>query len=222
MTRIGITCDTEAITDSRGVEARRYVLDSSYVKAILECGGLPIILPCCKIGSIPHLLADVDGVVISGGDFDIPPSYYGESPNPGLGPLREERSWFEKEVVECCLQETKPVLGICGGLSERPDTDQHIQPQPRQEPHHVIEITADSQLARLYGVSQLDVNSTHHQIIKQVGDGMTVAGMAPDGVIEAIESSRHRFVVGVQWHPEILGTELQLSIYRGLISASKS
>lgn len=199
-------------------EDRRYFLDSAYAEAVLEGGGLPLVAP---FGSpIPDLLDMAQGVVITGGAFDIPPSAYGDADRPGLGPLKEERTRFEWELLEGALARGLPVLGVCGGMqllnvvlggtliqdipTEVPEALGHEQKTPKDQPSHTIEIREGSLLARAAGrFGEARVNSTHHQAVARLGEGLVASARAPDGVVEAIEGPG-RFVLGVQWHPERL------------------
>ncbi|MGI9435764.1 MAG: gamma-glutamyl-gamma-aminobutyrate hydrolase family protein, partial [Geminicoccaceae bacterium] len=131
----------------------------------------------------------------------------------------------------------RPVLGICGGqqllnVALGGTLIQHIplsvadclareQPNPRTEPGHEVEVTADTLLHRLGdGAPRLAVNSAHHQAAAEVGEGVVISGRAPDGVIEAIEVPKKRFCLGVQWHPEYSISAADDAIFQALIRAS--
>lgn len=199
-------------------EDRRYTLDRAYAEAVVQAGGLPLVAPYGA--PIAELLDLAQGVVITGGAFDIPPSAYGDVSRPGLGPLKEDRTRFEWELLEGALERRLPVLGVCGGMqllnvvlggtliqdipTERPDALLHEQKNPQDEPSHAIRIQEGSLLARAAGrAGEARVNSTHHQAVARLGEGLVASAHAPDGVVEAIELPG-RFVLGVQWHPERL------------------
>jgi putative glutamine amidotransferase len=220
----------------------KYDLKAAYADAILRAGGLPFILPYSDDPAVIDLYLDrVSGLVITGGAFDIPPSMYGEGDKEKLGELKPSRTNFELAVLRVALARKLPVLGVCGGMqllnvafggtliqdiaTELPDAKPHEQKHDRTQPHHPVEVKADSLLAECVGgKGQLMCNSTHHQAVKGVGQGLVVSAVAPDGVIEAIEASDHsNFVVGVQWHPELMSDSVppQLGIYKTLVHRAR-
>lgn len=196
-------------------------LPERYVRSVQQAGGTPVILP--SIGSAPAIkkyLDALDGLVISGGDFDIHPRYYGEQPGKHLGNLIPRRTEFELALTEMALRRDMPVFGICGGAqainvvlggsliqdikTQVGNAVEHQQSAKKRTGGHFIEVMRGSLLRRIVGRSSLEVNTTHHQAIKELGKGLIVNATAPDGVIEGIESTGHSFVLGVQWHPEVL------------------
>ena len=104
-----------------------------------------------------------------------------------------------------------------------PDARNHEQSHDRSQPSHPVEVRDGTVLAELVGRGQLMVNSTHHQAVSRLGEGLVASAVAPDGVVEAIESSNGAFAVGVQWHPELLlqSMPLQLGVYRGLVTRAR-
>ena len=236
--RIGISCDFETITDRRGAPLPRYVLPESYVVAVGHAGGEPWLLPHLAPERAVAVLAAVDGLVLSGGDFDVPPAYYGEESRRARG-VREQRSAFERALVQAALERGVPLLGICGGmqilnvalggslyqdLCERPGCIEHQQSGDKRRPHHAVTISSGTLLARLVGSLALDVNSTHHQLVKELGRGLVASATAPDGATESVEAvagGAHPFLLGVQWHPEALqDSAANQAIYRGLVQAA--
>ena len=234
MIRIGITSDFEIITDKRGQQIGRYVLQQAYCNAVAQAGGLPIMLPYLPPERAAEYLANLEGLVISGGDFDVPPAFYNETPRAGMGGTWEHRSTFERALLQGALQADKPILGVCGGmqllnvvcggslfqdLRERPNTGVHQQPHDKRLPLHSVTVAADSRLASLTKSAALEVNSTHHQVLNRLGTGLSAVAVAPDGVVEAIELSGKRFAIGVQWHPEAMSAPVQQEIYNGFVRA---
>lgn len=217
-------------------EGRHFQLDRAYADAVAEAGGLPLV---ATYGAPVEKLLDLaEGVVITGGAFDIPPSAYGDELRPGCGPLKEERTRFEWALLQGALERGLPVLGVCGGMqllnvvlggtlvqdipTEVAGALSHEQKTPKDEPSHEIRIEEGSVLARAVGrAGEARVNSTHHQAVARLGRGLVVSATAPDGVIEAIEASTG-FVLGVQWHPErLLDSEpWNLAIYEALVRAA--
>jgi putative glutamine amidotransferase len=230
--RIGLTLDVDE-------GARRYELKRSYVDAVLEAGGLPILLPHGAAQVTGAYLALLDGLVVTGGAFDVPPELYGEARREVCGALKPDRTAAEKDLLEAALAAGMPVLGICGGMQllnvVRGGTlyqdvpadaglSGHEQPAPKDVPTHEVRIAPGTQLASLLGVTVVEVNSTHHQAVRDPGQGVLVSGRAPDGLAEAIELPDLPFALGVQWHPEAVARHepRHLALYRGLVDAARS
>jgi putative glutamine amidotransferase len=228
--RIGLTLDAD---EGRG----RYELQASYVDAVLAAGGLPILLPHAPDAAAAYL-ALLDGLVVTGGAFDVPPELYGEPRRKECGRLKPERTAFEKDLLEAALAARLPVLGVCGGMQlmnvVRGGTlyqdlvadaglAGHEQPPPKDAPSHVAALVPGTQLAALVAAETLPVNSTHHQAVKVPGAGVLVSARAPDGVVEAIELPDLPFALGVQWHPEAVARHdaRHAAIYRGLVEAAR-
>ncbi|MGV3625790.1 MAG: gamma-glutamyl-gamma-aminobutyrate hydrolase family protein [Archangium sp.] len=221
----------------------KYDLKAAYTDAILRAGGLPFVLPYSdEPGVVDQYLDRVSGLVITGGAFDIPPSAYGEPDKENLGVLKPGRTNFEMAVLKAALQRKLPVLGVCGGMqllnvafggtliqdigTELPNAKPHEQKHDRTQPQHPIDIKDHTLLAECVGgKGQLMVNSTHHQAVKGVGNGLIVSGVSmPDGVVEAIESTdKSHFVLGVQWHPELMSDTVppNLGIYRAFVARAR-
>jgi putative glutamine amidotransferase len=235
---IGITPDVSTATPENPLT--RYELKTAYAEAILRAGGLPFILPftddrACLDGYLDR----VSGLLITGGAFDIPPEAYGEAPKEGLGALKPGRTNFEFSLLKAARARQLPVLGVCGGMQllnvawggtlhqdigrELPNARPHEQTHDRTHPHHPVDVKDGTVLADALGRGQLMVNSTHHQAVKTVGPGLQVSAVSPDGVIEAIECKQEPFVVGVQWHPELLIDTVppNLGLYRAFVTRAR-
>ncbi|WP_373044059.1 gamma-glutamyl-gamma-aminobutyrate hydrolase family protein [Vulgatibacter sp.] len=201
-------------------EEERYFLKRAYADAVAAAGGLPVVVPYAA--DVEALLGIAGGVVVTGGAFDIAPESYGEARRDGCGPQKDERTRFEWALLEGALSRGLPLLGICGGMqllnvvrggslfqdigAEIAGAGPHEQKTPRHELAHPIRTAAGSRLARLVAAGgPAAVNTTHHQAVKAVGQGLAATVWAEDGVIEAIEDPAARYLVGVQWHPELLG-----------------
>jgi putative glutamine amidotransferase len=232
---VGITPDAEGEGESA-----RYVLKAAYAEAVLRAGGLPLVLPFSADTAVVDAYLDrVSAVVVTGGAFDVPPEAYGETPREGLGPLKPVRTAFETLVLQGALRRKLPLLGICGGMQllnvvlggtlyqdvqrELPGAKEHEQRNPRSQPSHPVDVRDGSALAEVLGRGQLMVNSTHHQAVCTLAPSLKMSAAAPDGVVEAIESTEHPFALGVQWHPELLlqSMPLQLGLYRALVQKAR-
>jgi len=239
---IGITADLSADSSPRGTPAREptLFLAQRYYRAVAQAGGIPVILPPISGASvIRQTLQLLDGIVISGGGFDIHPSYYGEKPIAQLGVIKSNRTEFELDITAAALKNDLPVLGICGGAqalnvvlggslyqdiaSQVPDATEHEQSKKKNRSGHRVQIAGNSRLGGIVRRRSIEVNTTHHQAVKNLGRGLIATAVAPDGIIEAIESTRHRFAVGVQWHPEVLAPRRidQRRIFDAFIAACK-
>jgi len=178
-------------------------------------------------------------LIISGGGFDIHPSYYGERPIRQLGAIKAQRTEFELDIAAAALKQDLPILGICGGeqalnvvlggslyqdiSAQVADASEHQQSDKKCFGGHRVQIPDGTCLRAIVKQASLEVNTTHHQAVKQLGKGLIVDAIADDGVIEGIESTRHAFVIGVQWHPEVLAPRRQghRRIFDALIAACR-
>ncbi len=233
---IGITLDSE---DPGGYSNMPwYALRQNYADVITASGGIPVPLP-----HEPEIASSycnlLDGLVVTGGAFDVDPSMFGATSRHGTVITKDRRTTFEKNITEEMLKADKPVLGICGGqqllhvilggtlIQHIPDevTDPlaHEQPNPRTEAGHDVAVKPGTLLHRIVGTTTLPVNSAHHQAAKDISDNIIVNATASDGVIEGIEDNRYRFCLGVQWHPEYLISDGDKKIFNAFIEeASKS
>jgi putative glutamine amidotransferase len=212
---IGITLDSEPA--GGWSKMPWYALRQNYCDAVARAGGLPVPLPH-EPELAAEYLARIDGLLITGGAFDVDPSLFGASTRHATVKTKDRRTAFEYAITRGAIEADKPVLGICGGqqlmnvvlggtlIQHIPDEVKaplaHEQPNPRTEAGHPVKIVAGTLLHKVVKELELPVNSAHHQAVKAVGQGIVVNAVAPDGVIEGIEDPRRRFVIGVEWHPE--------------------
>lgn len=200
-----------------------HTVSNDYLQSVIQAGGVPIILP---IGIDEHarkLAEKIDGLVVTGGG-DIDPTLFGEEPMPNLGMISPGRDSFEILMIQEMLKMDKPVLAICRGIQilniavggdmyqdiysqiSEPLL-QHGQKAARSHLSHYVDTPENSLLAKIAGQPRFKVNSYHHQAVRDVPKPLVVSGTASDGIIEAIESIEHKFVLGVQWHPEPLAVK---------------
>ena len=194
-----------------------YAIRENYFTSIEESGGIGVGIPH-NMKDIVSLLHKIDGLVITGGNFDIDPNIFGESSVHKTVKLKENRTNFELLAAEIMLKQNKPVLGICGGeqlinvlykgslIQHIPDeiknSIEHEQKNPRNEAGHSVTIQENTKLYSIISKQNIMVNSAHHQAIKVPGKGLIVNALSNDGVIEGIEDPTKTFCIGVQWHPE--------------------
>lgn len=193
-------------------------LAEAYYKSVSEAGGTPVIIPPYDDWkALVSIVDSLDGIVLSGG-ADIDPEFLGEEPLDCVS-VNPRRDAPELMLVRLASDRQIPVLGICRGIQvltaalggklyqdirsqhERPCIE-HSQSAPRGVPSHDVRIEKDSLLYSLLGKDTLAVNSFHHQAVREVPAGFRVSAIAPDGIVEAMESVTFRPIMGVQWHPE--------------------
>ncbi|WP_288904437.1 gamma-glutamyl-gamma-aminobutyrate hydrolase family protein [uncultured Sneathiella sp.] len=230
---IGITLDSE---DPGGYSNMPwYALRQNYADVVVAGGGLPLALPH-EPDHVEDYVKKLDGLVVTGGAFDVDPSMFGATTRHDTVVTKDRRTLFEKNITEAMLAANKPVLGICGGqqllhvilggtlIQHIPDEVDnplaHEQPNPRTEAGHTVKVTPGTLLHRIVGTDILAVNSAHHQAAKDISENIIVNALAEDGVIEGIEDSRYRFCLGVQWHPEYLISNGDRQIIDAFVNAS--
>lgn len=209
---IGLTTQYEYLVNRKLIQ-----VNNTYVDAIIESGGTPIVLPIVTDeDKIDNYLDLVDGLIFTGGG-DISPLYFGEEPIKEIGSICLDRDKMELELFKRAYERGIPVFGICRGLQlinvalkgtiyqdifvQLPYSIAHVCGDVHQG-FHTINILKDSILYKAFGKEKLVVNSQHHQSIKDVGDNLRVTSTTVDGIIESIESTNDKFVLGVQFHPE--------------------
>lgn len=201
-----------------------WVMNHRYYVAVASVGGAPFMVPLLEDeGALRALYERMDGVFLAGG-VDMDPPSYGEERREWCGRTDPARDRVELLLARWALADGKPVLGVCRGMQVinvatggtlLQDCDQQLPGSIKHDyfPHagfardhlaHEIEVAAESRLRAVLGAERVPVNSMHHQGICRLGEGLRVTATAPDGLAEALETADGRFVVGVQWHPEML------------------
>ena len=234
---IGITCNTLPADGNVMPGMIRTFVNSDYISSVERAGGVPLLLPpVAGYESALAQLAAVDGLILTGGP-DVDPRLYGEEPLAQLGTVNHERDRYELLVVIAAEELEKPTLGICRGLqilnvacggSLHQEISliegcnlKHFQTSAQRSAlWHTADVEPDSGLSRIVGAGRLPVNSYHHQAVKTLAPGFVITARSQDGIVEAIERPGNRFVVGVQWHPEVLAetNPSMLAQFQALVS----
>jgi len=189
-----------------------------YLDMVARSGGTPVVLPVHQEPE-EELLDRLDGILLTGGG-DVEPDRYGDVPRPETSGVDGRRDRMEIEITRWALERDLPVLAICRGIQvlnvalggtliqdlegEIPGAVRHWYPERWGDPCHEVHINPSSRLAGLVGRT-VEVNSMHHQAVREPARTLRAVGRAPDGVIEAVEAPDQRFCVGLQWHAECLG-----------------
>lgn len=212
--RIGIPLRIEYPTD-------RFYLSRHYSEAVEAAGGAPV-----HISLIPHteyidaVVEGLEGILLPGSNSDVDPLRYGQQPHPALGEVHKIKDETDLLLIDAAERKQLPLLAICFGMqvlnvsrggtliqdirSQLPEALKHEQGAPRDRPSHSVKVGAGSKLNEIIKTEDLLVNSHHHQAIEMLGADLVETAWSPDGVIEAFEDPRpDRFVVAVQWHPEL-------------------
>lgn len=208
--------------------------NNNYPKSIIDAGGIPIILPLIKdIEILTNLLSICKGLLLPGG-IDINPLSYKELPKPLLGDCNDLLDWYNINLTQKALELNMPILGICRGcqiinvalggtlhqdISYATDSPLlHKQKSHLSEKCHPIYIKRNSIIYEIFGDNYI-VNSGHHQSIKEMPQDLKITSISPDGIIESIEMINKQFVIGVQWHPEMMTSydEKALNLFKKFI-----
>ncbi|MBE6282501.1 MAG: gamma-glutamyl-gamma-aminobutyrate hydrolase family protein [Bacteroides sp.] len=217
-------------------------LAEGYYQSVLQAGGTPIIIPPIDdTDALSTVLDTLDGILLTGGS-DINPLYFGEDPIKSLHGINPRRDKQELLLVKLAVDRQIPILGICRGIqtlnaalggtlyqdihSQMDNTCiKHDQDLDRSYASHIVEIVPDSLLYHIFGTDTLAVNSFHHQAIKEAAPGFRVCARSADGVIEAMESTCFKSIIGVQWHPEcfiLRGDPCMMPLFHWLVREAAS
>lgn len=210
-------------------------LRDRYYTQIADAGGVPVIIPpLADKDIIINTLDNIDALLLTGG-ADHNPLWSGQQPQPGLHNINQARDLPELLATRLACNRQMPILGICRGMQtiaialggevcqdipHTPKLIKHSQEADRTEPTHSVDIEPDSALHGIFGTDRIFVNSFHHQAVTSPGKGMRITATAPDGTAEAMESTCHKPVIGVQWHPEWIGAD-GLPLFRWLVDEAR-
>lgn len=226
-----------ALTSDVRVESRKlHFVFAPYVERIEEAGGLAVLIPPQDPARVPQVLDVADAFVIVGGE-DLDPALYGEEPLPTHEPLPPERERFDLALARALLGSAQPVLGVCYGcqlltVAAGGALHQHLPASVGKTvrhgggeypdlPHHPVEVAAGTRLRAIVGADRIEVNSAHHQAPARLSGGLVASATAPDGVIEAVETPGERFLLAVEWHPELMpGRPEQRALFSALVEAA--
>jgi putative glutamine amidotransferase len=205
---------------------------TTYVDALRRAGAIPVLIPP-QPENAAEVVDGLDGLLLAGGD-DCDPAAYGEQRHPTveatMDPRRQEN---DLALAKLSREKGLPTLGIClgvqvmnvaagGTLIQHIESDIDHASEPSDRHRHEVAIDGGTRLAAILGQRELDVNSSHHQAIRDVGGGLRVTAHAPDGIVEGLEDPRHPFYVGVQWHPEDMSGERSASaIFGAFVEAAR-
>lgn len=228
---IGITCNYD--------DGKAMIMDR-YYQQVVAAGGVPVLIPpVADAGVLVNTLAHIDALVLSGG-ADVNPLWMGEEPSRHLHHINRQRDLAELMLVRLAFNRQLPILGICRGIqlltaalggkveqdiAHNTENILHSQDADRSEPTHSVNIEGNCILSRIYNLDpakggRIMVNSFHHQAVKEAGERLRVTATAPDGIIEAVESTEHKPIMGVQWHPEWLEAD-GLPIFQWLVNEAR-
>ena len=230
---IGVTLDSE----SPGGYSKFpwYAVRQNYMNALIKASGIPVALPH-DVNITKNIIESVDGILITGGNFDLDPKHFGAKYRHEKVQTKDTRTTFELSLAQFALEKDMPILGICGGqqllnvafggtlIQHIPDEIDnalnHEQINPRNESSHNINIERESQLFKIVKKKKMLVNSAHHQSVNKVASGFKTNAFADDGVIEGIEAKNCNFCIGVQWHPEFEIDEGDKKLFSSFVSAA--
>ncbi len=236
---VGVPANIFPAEDRRFYKNKELQLaETSMLTAIRNAGGLPVVLPIGgDSGDLDLLASRMDALVLAGG-ADISPECYGEKALQADWAGQPLRDAFELGLYERVVAQGKPVLGICRGfeminvaqggtlwqdlVTLREGSDVHRSQELYDSLGHSMKVAAGSRLARILNSETLEVNSVHHQGVRDLGAGLSAVAIAPDGLIEGVELEGEPFVLGVQWHPEWMpGRPDQAAIFDAFIAAAR-
>ena len=235
---IGISGSIMVMENGRFPGYRRSYVNEDYVRAVRAAGGVPLILPMLDDPSIlNHYVETIDGLILSGG-HDVAPLCYGEQPLQKLGQILPERDTYDKMLIDRALEKKMPILGICRGmqimnvalggslyqdLTYIPNCElRHDQYSDPSMATHEIEIDTESKLYDIVKEKRIQTNSFHHLAVKKLAPDFEVVARADDGVVEAVEHKDYPFVLGLQWHPEMMAltNDHMMKIFKAFVGVT--
>lgn len=235
---IGITANTRPPDDperSFSTGVKLHYLSDPYCQFVIRGGGVPVLLPpITELQRVEEVASRIDGLLLTGG-VDVDPSLYGQDRHPKTYGCDLERDRFEIALLQESRRQGKAILGICRGIqlmnvafggtlyqdlpSQVEGALRHHQWEDKKETFHSILLTRYSPLSELFQSNEIQVNSSHHQAVKDLGRGLVPLAASSDGVIEAVHCPSDRCTIGVQWHPErMLEDPRQIELARWFVA----
>ena len=227
------------VTTFLSEQSKYSTVSRNYIDSIYAAGGLPVNIPIISNESnYDNYIDMLDGLLFTGGN-DIAPYYFGENPVRELNSMSSIRDEYEFSLFKTAYEKNMPIFGICRGIqlinvamegslyqdiySQCPGTLGHSpEHTASDEFYHAVQIKKDTQLYEIFGEERIFTNSFHHQSVKQLGNNLIATAYSEDGIVEAIESTEDRFLLGVQWHPECMTKRhpMFLKLFRAFVEAS--
>ena len=239
--RVVVGISSSVLVDQGGMFPgyKRAYVNKDYVDSVILAGGVPMIIPFSEDKEvIKSQMELVDALILSGG-HDVYPYNYGKEPSQKIGEVFPERDEYDFALLEIAKEKKIPILGICRGhqiinvyeggtllqdLSEAKTTLlKHSQGSNPAQKTQKIKLEKSSKLYDIFAKDELFINSFHHQVIDEVASGYKVTARTSDGVVEAIECENYPFLVGVQWHPEMMAKTCDdmLKLFKRLVAEAK-
>lgn len=231
---IGITTRNGQDSDGHPIIAVQH----TYVKAVTSAGGVAVLIPSIlPEDDLAQLYSQLNGILFTGGG-DVSLDYFAGSPHPRIDGVDDARDATEISLMRASVNDGKPLLGICrgaqvmnvalGGTLYTHIIDQHKGAIDHDYPGnlrrtivHPVNVDETSRAAEIFGETLLNVNSLHHQGLKDIAPILRVVGHAPDGLVEVVEISEHPYAVAVQWHPEWLTDQIPMQrLFKSFVDAA--
>ena len=231
---IGLTSQYEHLVGRKMIK-----MNNTYVNAVVHGGGVPIVLPIIReLSDVERYLDLVDGLILTGGE-DVSSIFFGEEPLKEVDTICLSRDNMEIELFNKAYDRNIPILGICRGLqvinialggtlyqdinAQVPNAIGHMCGYNIHQGYHTINILEDSMLNSIFKTDKLIVNSQHHQSIKDLGKDLKISSTTVDGIVESIESTNEKWLLGTQFHPEVMveSDDNYIDIFKSLIKACK-
>lgn len=209
------------VTTFLSEQSKYSTVSRNYIDSIYAAGGLPVNIPIIAGETNYDAYIDmVDGILFTGGN-DIAPYFFGENPVKELHSMSSIRDEYELALFKSAYEKNMPIFGICRGIqlinvalegslyqdiyTQVPGTLGHYPQQTASDEfYHSVQIHKDTKLYEIFGTERIFTNSFHHQSVKALGKNLVATAFSEDGIVEAVESTEDRFLLGVQWHPECM------------------